>query len=333
VKIFVTGGTGFVGSHLVDALLSRSNEVTCLVRNPAKAERIFSHDKQPKIVVGDLNNLEALARGCEHVDAVFHVAGLTAARNRAELFAVNGNATRTLASVANETAPNLQRFVYVSSLAAAGPSTKGTPLREQAATRPVSDYGWSKLAGEEAVRASGLPWTIVRPPTVYGPRDTQILKLFKFAKLGICVFFGDGSQELSLVYVTDLVDALIRSLSPATQQKVFFACHPEIWTTRTFSTEIYQALKGEKTGRPRPRPLTLAVPGTLARGILWTTGTVAALLRRTTLLNADKANELLAEAWTCSSRAIMEATGWQPTTGLAAGLRQTTDWYKNARWL
>ncbi len=331
MKIFVTGGTGFIGSHLVDALLSRSDEVTCLVRNPAKAERIFSHDKQPRIVVGDLNDLEALARGCEHVDAVFHVAGLTAARNRAELLAVNGNATRTLASVANETAPNLQRFVYVSSLAAAGPSTKGTSLREQAATRPVSDYGWSKLAGEEAVRASGLPWTIVRPSTVYGPRDTEILKLFKFAKLGICVFFGDGSQELSLVYVADLVDALIRSLSPGTQQKVFFACHPEIWTTRAFTTEIYRALKGGKTGRRRP--LTLAVPGTLARGILWTTGTVAALLRRTTLLNADKANELLAEAWTCSSQAIVEATGWQPTTGLAAGLRQTADWYKNAKWL
>ncbi len=331
MKIFVTGGTGFVGSHLVDALLSRSDEVTCLVRNPAKAERIFSHDKQPKIVVGDLNDLEALARGCERVDAVFHVAGLTAARNQAEFFAVNGNATRTLASVANDTAPNLQRFVYVSSMAAAGPSTKGTPLREQAATRPVSDYGWSKLAGEEAVRASGLPWTIVRPPTVYGPRDTEILKLFKFAKLGICIFFGDGSQELSLVYITDLVDALIRSLSPATEQKVFFACHPEIWTTRAFATEIYRALKGGKTGRPRP--LTLAVPGTLARGILWTTGTVAALLRRPTLLNADKANELLAEAWTCSSQAIMEATGWQPTTGLAAGLRQTADWYKNAKWL
>ena len=331
MKIFVTGGTGFVGSHLVDALLSRSDEVTCLVRDPAKAERIFSHDKRPKIVVGDLNDLEALARGCEHVDAVFHVAGLTAARNRAEFLAVNGNATRTLASVANDTAPNLQHFVYVSSMAAAGPSTKGTSLREQAATRPVSDYGWSKLAGEEAVRASGLPWTIVRPPTVYGPRDTEILKLFKFAKLGICVFFGDGSQELSLVYVADLVDAMIRSLSPATQQKVFFVCHPEIWTTRAFTTEIYRALKGGTT--ERRRPLTLAIPGTLARGILWTTGTVAALLRRATLLNADKANELLAEAWTCSSQAIVEATAWQPTTGLAAGLRQTADWYKNAKWL
>ena len=331
MKIFVTGGTGFIGSHLVDALLARSDEVTCLVRNPAKAERIFSHDKQPRIVVGDLNDLEALARGCEHVDAVFHVAGLTAARNRAEFLAVNGNATRTLASVANDTAPNLQHFVYVSSMAAAGPSTKGTSLREQAATRPVSDYGWSKLAGEEAVRASGLPWTIVRPSTVYGPRDTEILKLFKFAKLGICVFFGDGSQELSLVYVADLVDALIGSLSPGTQQKVFFACHPEIWTTRAFTTEIYRALKGGETGRRQP--LTLAVPGTLARGILWTTGTVATLLRRTTLLNADKANELLAEAWTCSSQAIVEATGWQPTTGLAAGLRQTADWYKNAKWL
>jgi nucleoside-diphosphate-sugar epimerase len=329
VKIFVTGGTGFVGSHLVEALLAQNDDVTCLVRSLDKAERLFPSDNRPTFVRGDLNDLDALTQGCERVDAVFHLAGLTAARNRTEFLAVNGHATRTVATVAKKAAPDLRRFVYVSSLAAAGPTTRGNPLTEDATSQPVSDYGWSKRAGEEAIRASGMPWTIVRPPTVYGPRDTEVYKVFKLAKLGLSVFFGDGSQELSLVYATDLADALVRSVSPAAENRVFFTCHPEIRTSREFATAIYRAVKKSESGRP----MTVGVPGPLARGILWMTGMAASLARRATLLNADKANEFLAEAWTCSSQAMTEATGWQPSTDLSAGLRQTVDWYESAKWL
>ena len=329
MKIFVTGGTGFVGSHLVDALLARNDQVTCLVRSTSKAERLFPPDRRPDLVQGDLNDLDALARGCEDVDAVFHVAGLTAARNRAELLAVNGHATRTLARVAKQAAPRVQRFVYVSSLAAAGPTSRGRPLAETTQSQPVSDYGWTKRAGEEAVRACGLPWTIVRPPTVYGPRDTEMLKVFKLAKRRLAVFFGDGLQELSLVYVADLAEALIHALSPAASGQIFFSSHPEIWTTRGLTAAIYSASRPGTTGTP----LALGIPGPLARGILWTTGTAASLLRRPSLLNADKANEFLADAWTCSSEAIADATGWQAATGLVAGLRHTAEWYRGARWL
>ncbi len=329
MKIFVTGGTGFVGSHLVEALLAQRDDVTCLVRSLAKAERLFPPDNRPTFVRGSLDDMDALSRGCEGADVVYHLAGLTAARNRAEFLAVNGHATRTLATVAKKTAPHLRRFVYVSSLAAAGPATRGNPLTEDAASQPVSDYGWSKRAGEEAVRASGLPWTIMRPPAVYGPRDTEFFKMFKLAKLGLSVFFGDGSQELSLVYATDLADALVRSVSPNTENRAFFAGHPEICTSREFATAIYRAVKKSETGRP----VTVPVPGPLARGILWVTGTAASLTRRATLLSADKANEFLAEAWTCSSQAMMDATGWEPSTDLSAGLRQTADWYETVRWL
>jgi nucleoside-diphosphate-sugar epimerase len=329
VKIFVTGGTGFVGSHLVEALLAQHHEVTCLVRSLAKAEGLFPPDKRPTLLRGTLDDMDALARGCESVDVVFHLAGLTAARNRAEFLAVNGHATRTLATVAKKAAPHLRRFVYVSSLAAAGPTTRGNPLTEDAASQPVSDYGWSKRAGEEAVRASGLRWTIVRPPAVYGPRDTEIFKMFKLARLGLSVFFGDGSQELSLIYATDLAEALVRSVSPDAENRAFFAGHPEIWTSREFATAIYRAVKKTDTGRP----VTVPVPGLLARGILWATGTAASVARRPTLLSADKANEFLAEAWTCSSQAMMDATGWEPSTDLSAGLRQTVNWYEKVGWL
>ncbi len=330
MKAFVTGGTGFIGSHLVSALLARGDEVSCLVRSPAKAERVFAKDSRPRTVLGTLDDIEALTDGCRDADVVFHLAGLTAARSRAEFHAVNAHATRTLAQVAGRAAPNLQRFVYVSSLAAAGPTARGVPLTEHLVTQPVSDYGWSKLAGEEAVRASGLPWTIVRPPLVYGPRDTEVLKLFKLAKLGISVFFGDGSQELSCIYGPDLAESLVRVLSPSCVNEIFFASHEEIRTAREFSAEVHRVVKN---GESRRGPLILAIPGPLARGILWLTGSVATLTRRATLLNANKANEFLAEAWTCSANALAEATRWRPPTDLATGLRTTRDWYTEARWL
>ena len=330
MKAFVTGGTGFIGSHLVDALLARGDEVTCLVRNPAKADRVFPIDRRPKMVRGNLDDLGALTEGCDGVDVVFHVAGLTAARSRAEFLAVNGHATRTLAQVTAQAAPQLERFVYVSSLAAAGPTTKGNPLSEDAPTHPVSDYGWSKLAGEEAVRQSGLRWTVIRPPTVYGPRDTAVLKLFRFAKLGVTLFFGDGSQELSFIYAPDLAETLIRILSPECVNSTFFATHPEVRTARDFAAEIHRVVRGKTEGNS---PVVIGIPAPLARTILWITGGMATIARRATILNSNKANEFLAEAWTCSAEAMVEATGWQPPTDLTVGLRKTCDWYAKAKWL
>ncbi len=330
MKIFVTGGTGFIGSHLVEALLQGGHDVTCLVRNPAKAERLFAAGPKPHTVQGDLNDVEALTAGCTGADVVYHVAGAVAARSRAELFAVNRQGTSTIVNVAGRAAPDLQRFVYVSSLAAAGPTTKGVPLTEDSAAQPVSDYGWSKLAGEEAVRSGAVPWTIIRPPTVYGPRDTEVFKLFKLAKLGLAVFFGDGSQELSFVYATDLVGALIHCLDPAARDRVFYASHPEILTAREFARGIYHAVKQPPAGRG---PFVVAVPAPVARVVLWLTGTAASLARRSTVLNADKANEFLAAAWTCSPESLVTATEWEATTDITTGLRQTAAWYTEAQWL
>ncbi len=329
MKVFVTGGTGFVGSHLVDSLLDIGDDVTILVRDSEKARRLFG-ERPVRTVPGNLQDTEALEAGCAEAEVVYHIAGLTAARNRAEFRAVNDNATRTLATIAGRVAPGLKHFVYLSSIAAAGPSKPGTPHTESAPARPVSDYGWSKLAGEKGVRASGLPWTIVRPPTVFGPRDTEVLKIFRVAKLRLAPVFGNGRQDNSFVYAPDLAQALLACRTERAVEKVFFACHPEVRTQRELATEIFRALRG---GPESGQPFVLPIPAPLARGALWMTGTAASLARKATLLNADRANDFLAEAWTCSPEAIRHETGWSAATDLESGLHQTVKWYRAHGWL
>ncbi|UCG87221.1 MAG: NAD(P)-dependent oxidoreductase [Gemmatimonadota bacterium] len=330
MKVFVTGGTGFVGSHLVAALLERGDEVVCLVRNPAKLNQRF-RDSEPQSVAGDLDDDAALRAGCTGVDVVFHSAGVTAAHTRAEFFAVNADGTRRVAEAAAEAAPNLTRFVYVSSQAAGGPSRCGTLKTETDEADPISDYGASKLAGESVVRKSGLPWTVIRPPGVYGPFDSGFLTVFRLARFGIVPVIGDGKQELSLVFVSDLVHALLQATLPATASRTYFACNREVTTASGFARAVHRAVQ-RSLGTTR-KLIVLPLPGWVTRATLRLTGTSARLLGRTTLLSTDKAKELLAEAWTCDPTALERDTGWSATVDLEDGLRQTADWYRENGWL
>lgn len=331
MKIFVTGGTGFVGSHLVDALLERGHDVVCLARDPGKAQRIFpAAPPTLSVVTGRLDDARALEEGCDGVDAVFHLAGIVAARNRAEFMHVNGEATATLAKIAGRTAPRLANFVYVSSLAACGPCRRGHPHTESSPPQPVSHYGWSKLAGEEAVRREGIPWTVIRPPTVYGPRDAEVLKVFKIARLGIAPVFGRGNQENSFVFAPDLAEALTSCLHPDAAEKTYFTCHEEVRTQRELAVEIHRALRPGQAARG---PTVLPIPPAAARLALSATGAAASLIGRRTILNRNKANEFLAEAWTCSPRAIARDLGWSAANDLHSGLRKTATWYREAGWL
>jgi nucleoside-diphosphate-sugar epimerase len=324
VKAVVTGGTGFVGSHLVEHLLATGNEVVCYARNAAKAEAVFA-ERRPQVFQGSLFDEGALRQAMADADLVFHVAAVLAARNRREMFRVNEQATRHVLAAAPR---SLSRFVYVSSLAAAGPTTRGRQLQGGEPERPVTHYGASKLAGELLVRASPLPWTVVRPPAVYGPRDTELLRIFRMAQRGILPQFGDGSQELSLIYVEDLARALAQvATAAATGGRIYYAAHPDIVRQRALASAMARAV------RPDRSPLIVRLPTPLARAGLWVTGTAASLTGRTTLLSSDKANEILAEALTCSPAALERDTGWTASYSLAAGLAKTVAWYREHQWL
>jgi len=318
----VTGGTGFVGAHLVRALVARGDAVTCLVRSPAKAAALGWRDV--RTVPGTMDDAAALRAGCAGADVIYHVAGAIAARDAADFMRVNRDATANLLEAAHVNPP--RRFLYVSSQAAGGPNPRGQSIDEMRPPAPVTHYGRSKLAAEELVRAAPFPWTIVRPAVVYGEWDRELLKVFKLAATGIAPVFGDGRQELSIVYAGDLADAFVAAATaPAAANHVYYAAHPASITSGALVRAIGAAL-----GK---RVRLVPIPGVVARALLSIIGGLASVAGRTTVLSADKAAEFLAPAWTCRPGALQRDTGWRAKVELGDGLARCAAWYRERGWL
>lgn len=324
MKALVTGATGFVGGHLVEALVARGDTVVGLARRPDAHAALTALGAMP--IAGSLENERSLSAALAGVDVVYHVAGLTSARSEAEFFAVNEGGTRRLIHAIRDAAPDLQRLVYVSSQAALGPSPRGTPLGEDGECHPMTAYGRSKLAGELAVRGSDLPWTVVRPPSVYGPGDREFLQLFQIVRRGVAPVFGTGKQELSLVFVRDLVQAIaLAGTHPGAAGQIFHAAHPEL----VFSRDVARAA-GAAIGRS---PIIIPLPGFIAAPIVALVGRIAASAGKRTVINSDKMAEFLAPSWLLSAKKAERLLGWRATTDVTSGMRLTAEWYREKRWL
>jgi nucleoside-diphosphate-sugar epimerase len=277
-----------------------------------------------QVVTGDLHDAAGVERAVQGQDVIYHVAGVVAAADEAEFLRANRDGTRHLLAAAERRGS--ARFVLVSSLAACGPAPRGTPLSGGEPPRPVTAYGRSKLAAEELVRGSALPWSIIRPPIVYGPRDREVLKVFRLARLGIAPVFGDGTQELSAVHAADLAAALIAvATRPTTVGRTYHACHPEVFT----SAELGRAV-GAAMGRS---VVTVRVPPGVGRALLSVTEAAARLSRKPTILTTDKANEFFQPAWTGDPAPLTRDSGWTATRNLQSGLADTYRWYREAGWL
>jgi nucleoside-diphosphate-sugar epimerase len=327
VKAFVTGATGFVGSHLAAALVERGDTVVCLARRPEQAAFIASLGAL--IAPGSLEDGAALAAALRDAEVVYHVAGLTAAASEAEFLAVNAAGTRRLIDAVRGAVPQLRRFIHVSSIAAVGPAAPGGRLDEDAPCRPVTAYGRSKLAGEAVVRRSpALPWTIVRPGVVYGPRDRELLRLFRITARAIAPVFGWGRQEISVVHVADLAEGIVRAAQePRALGQTYHLAHPTVVTQRELATAVGRAVRGGRA------PLVLPVPPLVAAPIVWAIGRAAAAAGRRSVVSADKLAEFLAPSWAASVEKADRELGWRARHDLAGGLAATAEWYRAEGWL
>ena len=325
MRALVTGASGFIGSNLLDRLLAEGVQVKCLVRR--RSNRIWLGSQHLTLVSGDFHDPASMAPAVEDVDVVFHVAGATRAARRAEYFRGNLEATRNLLLACQEYGPKDQKVLFVSSLAAAGPSP-GHPLTEDREPRPVSAYGVSKLAAERAVLEFGRrrPVIVIRPPTVYGPRDRDTFMFFKSVQRGLHVIPGRGAQKVSLVHVQDLVTGILLAVrSEQALGRVYYICGEGHYDWQTVGDYLGRAL-----GR---RFVTLYVPWGVMRLVALGGSLASHFIRNPTLLSLDKLHDIRQSNWLCTNERAKAEIGFQPAIDLLTGLATTAAWYKKMGWL
>ena len=317
----VTGATGFIGSHLVEALLARGWRVRCLVRKTSVLRWIPTDDVS--LINGDVALAgDELERATRNVSVVFHLAGTTSAADDSAYITVNVEGTRNVVTAMQKSAPD-SLLVFCSSLAAAGPA-RGRPINETDEPSPVSAYGRSKLTAERIVEESGLQHLIVRPPAVYGPRDTDILAAFRLVSRGLAVRVAPEGQKLSLVHVQDLA----RGLACAAETEgrgVYYMTDGMIHTWESVIDHVARAL-----GK---NPRIIRLPSRVADFISRAEQFRASLLGSKPLLTPDRMTELTQANWTCDDTRARLDIDYESSISLPEGLKSTADWYRANKWL
>ncbi len=322
-RAFVTGATGFVGSHLVDALLERDWQVRCSVR--ATSDRRWLEGKPYEAVTCELTAGTGLDRAMDGVDAVFHVAGAIMAPSLEKFREGNWLASKRMIDAA--VASRAKRFVHVSSLAVAGPSPSADGVDESSACSPISAYGTTKLDGEREVwsHRDAVPVTVVRPPVVYGPRDRGLFELYKVLAAGVRPQIG-GPKFVSIVHVGDLVRGIVDAAErPQAAGEVFFMANDR---PHTYAELMDMMLAGLDRGA-----LRVPVPDRVVRLLGAVAEDVLAVVGKGGMFNRDKAREMTQKYWVCRSTKAKRVLGWEAKVPIAAGLRETLAWYKREAWL
>lgn len=319
---FLTGGTGFIGSHLADALISQGIELRCLVRNQEK----WLEGKDYKRVAGDLHDLDALKRGMKNADIVFHVAGIVKAPNALTFERENVQGSENVLRLAQKA--GVKKMIMLSSLAAVGPSA-GVPLTENSPYNPVSMYGESKMHMEQMVYAQAKPddsISIIRPPAVFGPREDQIFDFFRASAKGVSPIIGDGkTTRISMVFCADLVHGIVL----AAQQNRPGVESYFISGEQTYTWDHIAELTAKALGR---RIHKLHINPKYVERIASVNEFIGKLMGEYPTLNKEKAKELSLE-WTCSVEKAKKSLNYREQTGLEKGIYQTLYWYKAHQWI
>ncbi len=336
MQVFVTGGMSFIGRHVVERLVKLGDDVTCLVEpdrdiTPLEAMGV-------RLRLGRVDDPQTFADLCQTAEVVYHLHGIDRAADGETLHRINAGGVAQVADAcaAAERPPVL---LLLSSLAAAGPSDAEIPLVESDPPRPVSDYGRSKLAGEQAAyaRAGQVATTIVRPPVAFGEYDREMLEWFRLADRGWSLSPGLSTQRLSLVYAADLAQLVVAAAErgqrlpgpdepPVPGHGIYYAGDDH----RPTYSDLAQLI-GEALGRSQVR--VLPTPAPITFGIAAVAEAYARLKGQPAPLTIDRAREATAGSWMCSSRKARDALAMKWRIPLTRRLRETAEWYREQGWL
>ena len=324
-KAFVTGGTGFIGSHLVEALLRRGlGEVRCLVRTRRK----WLEGLPIREVRGDLFDEALVADAVRDVDYVYHNGGVTRARDDAVFQEANVEATLRLMETLGRVNPGVRRVVVTSSLAVVGRSADPVAT-EESPMQPLSRYGASKARMEEALFAwrDRLPIAIVRPSTVYGPREADLYAFFRMANMGFCPVVGDTREPaMSLVHARDLVRGMIAAAeTPDVAGETFFLGGEALYSWRDLKEAAAAVLGRNALTVPVPPPL-VSLSGALVEGVFRLWGSLPPFHR-------EKAREIRYACKMCSIDKARRLLEYRPALSLKEGVADTIAWYRAQGWL
>nr|WP_199158690.1 NAD(P)-dependent oxidoreductase [Pedobacter sp. ASV2] len=326
-RVLITGATGFVGFHLIESALALGMEVYASVRKSSSIDHLKGFDIN--FVELDFESMYLLKRDIEEkkYHYIIHAAAITKAKNLQEYLHVNAVYTRNLAIAASIATHKIEKFVFVSSLAAIGPlKEKSGELLDSSSSNPVTNYGISKALAETYLnQIKDLPLITFRPTAVYGPREKDIFILIKTISSGLELYIGNIEQQLSFVYVTDLAQTVVKALSSNIVNKTYNISDGLTYDRFSLANYARKAL-GKKT-------FTLNVPVNIIKGLAWVLERSYGVFSKIPALNVDKIKELTAINWSVNIENLEKDLGFIPQYQLEKGLGETIKWYKSNKWL
>ena len=331
MKILITGASGFIGSFIVEEALRRGFDTWAAVRKSSSREWL----KDERINFIELN-LSTKAQLVEQLkghafDYVVHAAGVTKCLNKADFRRINTEGTKNLVDALIETGMSLKRLVFVSSLSVFGAIKEQQPyeeIRETDTPQPNTEYGRSKLAAEQYLDSLGsrIPYIILRPTGVYGPKDKDYYIMAKSIKQHSDFAVGYRRQDITFVYVEDVVQAIFLALEKGENGRKYFLSDGQVYQSATFSKLIHEELG-------RPWWIRLTVPEWVLRIVTFCGEYTGRMTGKVTALNNDKYNILRQRNWRCDIEPARKELGYEPKVMLDEGVKRTIKWYKDNGWL
>ncbi|MFD2597532.1 NAD-dependent epimerase/dehydratase family protein [Sphingobacterium corticis] len=330
LKLLITGASGFVGYHLVRTAKNAGFEVHAAIRkssNVKDIEQFVDH-----FIFPDFTNVPALSAAlqAESYDYIIHAAALTKAKRESDMIAVNVDYTLNLLSAAFSLETPPKHIHIVSSLAAVGPRAYDPSfyITEETPYQPVTVYGRSKMKMELLVkeRFSDKPISIFRPTAVYGPREKDLFILFQTLNKGVDAYIGRGAQSLSFIYVKDLADLLVRSITMNT---------PNLETYNVTDGNVYNRYQMADIFKSvtQKRMFRMHVPFGIVKRVAEWSEWLYRSSKKTPVIYPERLHELTAGNWACDISKIKHNLEFTPQHDLEAGLTETLAWYKEHRWL